>query len=69
MPEEDKRLLMLDMLPGLLQLLFWVAAVALIIVLPRVTSVKWWILAIAANIIFIPFKQLSGRIIAGRAFS
>ena len=69
MPEEDKRLLMLDMLPGLLQLLFWVAAVALIIVLPRVTSVKWWILAIAANIIFIPFKQLSGKIIAGRAFS
>lgn len=63
MPEEDKRMIRSEILPGILQLVFWIAAVALIILLPRfAVPAKWWIVAIAANIIFIPYKKLTQRI-------
>lgn len=63
MPEEDKRMIRSEILPGVLQLVFWIAAVALIILLPRfVAPAKWWIVAIAANIVFIPYKKLTQRI-------
>ncbi len=63
MPEEDKRLARNEILPGILQLLFWIAAIALIVWLPQVTGfIPWWTLAILFNILFIPFKNLSIRL-------
>lgn len=63
MPEEDKRFARNEILAGILQLLFWIAAIILIIWLPQVADfISWWALAIFFNILFIPFKSLSLRL-------
>lgn len=66
MPEEDKRMIRKEILPGVLQLVFWIAAVLLMVLLSKMPGFqKWWILvcAVVANIIFIPFKKLTLRIV------
>ena len=58
MPEEDKKQRRKGIIPGVLQLLFWVAAIPLIILLPKLLHRNlWWLFAIIANIVFIPFKN------------
>lgn len=61
MPQEDRKSIRKEVLPGILQLVFWIIAVLLIVLLPRLTGFQhsWWITAIAANILFIPFKKLT----------
>lgn len=64
MPQEDRKSIMKEVLPGILQLVFWIIAVLLIVLLPKLTGFQhsWWITAIAANILFIPFKKLTAAI-------
>lgn len=58
MPEEDKRQLRGQILPGVMQLLFWLASIPLIILLPRLLHRNlWWAFAILFNLLFIPFKN------------
>ena len=58
MPEEDKKQMRKKLLSGILQLLFWLAAIPLIILLPRLLHRNlWWLFAIIANIVFIPYKN------------
>lgn len=61
MPQEDRKSIMKEVLPGILQLVFWIVAVLLIVLFPKLTGFQhsWWITAIAANILFIPFKKLT----------
>lgn len=66
MPEEDKRMIRSEILPGVLQLVFWTAAILLMVLLSGLPGFqKWWILvcAVAANILFIPFKKLTYNIV------
>lgn len=62
MPEEDKKQLRKQVLPGILQLIFWLAAIPLIILLPKLLHRNlWWFFAIIANLVFIPFKNWTMR--------
>ena len=62
MPEEDKKQLRKQVFPGILQLLFWLAAIPLIILLPKLLHRNlWWFFAIIANLVFIPFKNWTMR--------
>lgn len=62
MPEEDKKQMQKKILPGILQLLFWLAAIPLIILLPKLLHRNlWWFFAIIANLVFIPFKNWTMR--------
>lgn len=62
MPEEDKKQLRKQVLPGILQLIFWLAAIPLIILLPKLLHRNlWWFFAIIANFVFIPFKNWTMR--------
>lgn len=63
MPEEDKKQLRREILPGVLQLLFWAASVPVIVLLPkRVSVLSWWLLAVIANVLFVPFKNWTMKI-------
>ena len=62
MPEEDKKQLRKQVLPGILQLIFWLIAIPLIILLPKLLHRNlWWFFAIIANLVFIPFKNWTMR--------
>ena len=62
MPEEDKKQMRKKILPGILQLLFWLIAIPLIILLPKLLHRNlWWLIAIIANILFIPYKNWTMR--------
>ena len=64
MPEEDRRNIRREILPGMLRLLFWCIAVPLIILIPQWTgSGRWWIPAIAANVLFVPYQRLVDRLL------
>lgn len=63
LPEEDKRNRRKEIVPGVLSLLFWVVAIALIISFRSLTgSGKWWIVAIAANVIYPIYNKCIGKI-------
>ena len=63
MPEEDKKMIRKEVIPGVLELAFWCVAIALMIGFQTFTgSDKWWIVAIVANICFPFYKKLIGRI-------
>ena len=57
LPEEDKRLVRGEILSGVWQLLYWAAAVPLILLLPRLWG-SWWIYAILANLLYGPFRKM-----------
>ena len=62
MPEEDKKQKQKQILPGILQLLFWLAAIPLILLVPKLLHRNlWWVFAILANIAFIPYKNWTMR--------
>ena len=62
MPEEDKKQMRKKILPGILQLLFWLIAIPLIILLPKLLHRNlWWLIAIIANMLFIPYKNWTMR--------
>ena len=64
MPEEDKKMIRKEVIPGVLELVFWCVAIALMIGFKSFTgSDKWWIVAIVANICFPFYKKLIGRIV------
>ena len=65
MPEEDKRMLRREVIPGVLELIFWCVAIALMVGFKSFTgSDKWWIVAIAANICFPFYKRLIGKLVS-----
>lgn len=58
MPEEDKRNIRKEIIPGILELLFWCITIAFMIGFKSLTgSDKWWIVAIVANVIFPIYKK------------
>ena len=64
MPEEDKRMIRNEILPGVFQLVFWIVAILLMVLLSKLPDFQtWWILvwAVAANVVFVPFKKLTLR--------
>lgn len=62
MPAEDLASRKREILPGVLQLIFWIVAIILMVVLSKTADfIKWWMVAIAANILFIPYKRLTMR--------
>ena len=64
MPEEDKKNIRREIIPGVLQLVFWCAMVALMFSFKALTgSDKWWIVAIVANIIFPFYKKMLNRLV------
>ena len=64
MPEEDKKNIRREIIPGVLQLVFWCAMVALMLSFKALTgSDKWWIVAIVANVIFPYYKKLVERLV------
>jgi len=63
MPEEDKKMIRKEVVPGILQLVFWIIMVVLIVNFRAITgSGRWWILAIAANIVFPFYRKLTEKI-------
>ena len=64
MPEEDKKNIRREIIPGVLQLVFWCAMVALMFSFKALTgSDKWWIVAIVANVIFPFYKKMLNRLV------
>ena len=64
MPEEDKKNIRREIIPGVLQLVFWCAMVALMFSFKALTgSDKWWIVAIVANVIFPFYNKLVDRLV------
>ena len=63
MPEEDKKNIRREVIPRVLELLFWCMAIAFIVGFKSFTgSDKWWIVAIVANIIFPIYKKCIAKI-------
>lgn len=63
MPEEDRKSIRREVIPGILELLFWCIAIAFIINFKALTgSDKWWIAAIAVNVIFPIYKNCIAKI-------
>ena len=63
MPDEDKANLRKEIIPGILELIYWIIMVALIFAIKPLTGFNgWWIVAIAANVLFPFYKRLSKRI-------
>ena len=64
MPEEDKKNIRRDIIPGVFQLVFWCVMVAFMFSFKALTgSNKWWIIAIVANIIFPLYKKIVERLV------
>ena len=64
MPEEDKKMIRKEVMPGVLELVFWCVAIALMFGFKSFTgSDKWWIVAIVANIFFPVYKKLIAKIV------
>ena len=64
MPEEDKKNIRREIIPGILQLVFWCVMVALMFSFKTLTgSDKWWIIAIVANVIFPFYNKLLNRVV------
>ena len=64
MSEEDKKNIRREIIPGVLQLVFWCVMIAFMFSFKELTgSDKWWIAAIVANIIFPFYKKLVDRIV------
>ena len=64
MPEEDKKNIRREAIPGILQIVFWVVMIALMFSFKSLTgSNKWWIIAIAANVIFPFYNKLIARLV------
>ena len=62
MPEEDKKMIRKEVIPGVLEFVFWCVAIALMIGFKSFTgSDKWWIVAIVANISFPFYKKLIAK--------
>lgn len=65
MPEEDRKNIRREVLPGVMQLLFWCIAIPLIILIPQWTgSGRWWIPAIVANVLFAPYQKIVDKLLA-----
>lgn len=64
MSEEDKKNIRREIIPGVLQLVFWSVMIAFMFSFKELTgSDKWWIAAIVANIIFPFYRKLVDRIV------
>ena len=64
LPEEDKKNIRREIIPGVMQLVFWCVMIALMFSFKALTgSGKWWIVAIVANIIFPFYKKLIERLV------
>ena len=64
MPKEDKKNIRREILPGVLQLVFWCVMIAFMFSFKALTgSDKWWIVAIVANVIFPFYKKLVARLV------
>ena len=64
MPEEDKKNIRREIIPGVLQLVFWCVMIAFMFSFKPLTgSDKWWIVAIVANVIFPFYKKLVARLV------
>ncbi|MCQ2082292.1 MAG: glycosyl transferase [Lachnospiraceae bacterium] len=64
MPEEDKKNIRREIIPGVLQLVFWCIMIAFMFSFKALTgSGKWWIIAIVANVIFPLYKKLIYRLV------
>ena len=64
MTEEDKKNRRRDIIPGILQLVYWCVMIALMCSFKALTgSDKWWIVPIAANVIFPFYNKLLMRLI------
>ena len=50
-----------EFLPGVIQLLYWCAAVPLILFLGKCFGM-WWLFAILANVLFAPFRKLTEKV-------
>ena len=62
MPDEDKKNIMREFLPGILQLVYWAIAIACIIIVPRyIPQMKWWVLAIILNVLFGFFRKVTDK--------
>ena len=63
MPEEDKKMIRKEIIPGVLQLLFWCIMIAFMFSFKALTgSDYWWIVAIVANVIFPFYKKLTEKL-------
>ena len=64
MPEEDKKNIRREIIPGVLQLVFWCVMIAFMFSFKPLTgSDKWWIVAIVANVIFPFYKKMVARLV------
>lgn len=64
MPEEDRKMTRREVIPGLLELLFWCVMVGFMFCFKSISgSDKWWIVAIVANLIFPFYKKLVLKIL------
>lgn len=64
MPEEDRKMVQREFIPGLLELLFWCVMAGFMFGFKSMTgSNLWWIVAIAANVIFPFYKKLIAKIL------
>lgn len=63
MPEEDKKMIRKEVIPGVLQLIFWCIMIAFMVCFQKLTgSNKWWTVAIVANIVFPFYKRLTEKL-------
>lgn len=63
MPEEDQKMKRKEIIPGVLQLIYWCVMVAIIVAFKPLTgSNKWWVIAIVANIVFPFYKKVVDKL-------
>lgn len=63
MPDEDKKMLRKEIIPGVLQGVFWLIMIILMFSFKNITgSNKWWVIAIVANVVFPFYKKLVDRL-------
>ena len=69
MPDEDKKSIWREILPGMFALLYWLVAILFIVFFEKITgSNKWWIVAIVANVIF-PLNKKLVSVVGMKLFS
>lgn len=67
MPEEDKASIRQEVIPGILQLLFWVVVITGIVVASKLTGNKWlWLISIPANILFPFYRKGTERLLQSK---
>ncbi len=64
MPEEDKANMRREIIPGILELVYWIIMVVLIFTIKPITGFDgWWVVVIAANVLFPIYKKICKRFI------